>query len=385
MHGPLPHLLYGWLAFLKDPTLLLIAGCALSCLLYFGAVLWLHWKAGRGVAGTYGFCACTALLLASPSAAYSALSVHVDACAVCCAVLAAGLLMRSGPLNTRTLTVSAVFAMLAVACKQTMAPAAIALPCFVLLTDGRRAFTRYVAVQIAASATILATMLVFFGPPRDFLFNTFTLGADQPRTASIVSRMLEGLFQVRSELAVAVPPLLFLIALVALSSGGMREKMARHCWLLFLWMAALQLPIELRAWSTIGGDVNHLGIVTLFVTLATTAGLVGLWKSDTEVDAKDRWTGLAARALVIGMLLAHLPLPLTVFGDLRLASASTTQVAYDYDRRHPGRAYFPMNPLAALLAEGRLTHFDPALLDRELAGFPINAGQLVAGLPSAAN
>jgi hypothetical protein len=381
MHGPLPHLLYGCLAFLKDPTQLLIAGCAVSCLLYFGAVLWLHWKAGRDMAGTYGFCACTALLLASPSAASSGLTVHVDACAVCCAVLAAGLLMQGSPPKTITLTVSAVFAMLALACKQTMAPVAIALPFFVLLTDGKRAFMRYVAVQIAASAAIFAAMLVFLGPPRDLLFNTFTLGADQPRTPSIVSRMLEGLFQVRSELAVALPPLLFLIALVALSSEGIREKIRQHRWLVFLWMAVLQLPIELRAWSTAGGGENHLGMVTLFVALATTAGLVSLWKSDTEVNAKDRWTGLAARVLVIGMLLAHLPLPFRVFGDLRLVRTSTTQVAYDYDRLHPGRAYFPKHSLPALLAEGRLTHLDPALLDRELAGFPINAEQLAAGLP----
>jgi hypothetical protein len=61
---------------------------------------------------------------------------------------------------------------------------------------------------------------------------------------------------------------------------------------------------------------------------------------------------------------------------------SATQVAYNYERQHPGRAYFPVNPLAALLAEGRLTHLDAALFDRELAGFPINAEQFAAGLPS---
>jgi hypothetical protein len=380
MHGPVPHLLYGCLAFLKDPTLLLIAGCTLSCLLYFGAVWWLHWGTERNVAGAYGFCACTAVLLASRSATDSALKVHVDACAICFAVVAAGLLIRSRPLGNGTLSLSAVLIMLAVASKQTMAPSAIALPCFVLMTDGRRAFTRYVGVQIAASASILAAMLAFFRPTRDLLFNTFTLAVNQPpRTGSVVFRMMGGLAQIQSDLAVVVAPLLLLIAVIALSSGGIRERMAKHGWLVFLWMAAFQLPIELRAWSTEGGWLNHLGIVTLFVLLATTLGLVEFWKP--AANTTQEWTGVAARALLIGMLLARFPVPYSIFQDLRLVRTSATQVAYNYDRQHPGRAYFPFNPLAALLAEGKLTHFDPALLDREIAGFPINAEQFGAGLP----
>jgi len=379
MHGPVPNLLYSCLAFLKDPTLLLITACALSCLLYFGAVLWLHARAGRSLAGAYGFFACTALLLASPGARYAGLMVHVDALAMCFAMLAAGLLARNEP-RARTLAASAVMAMLAVASKQTMAPVAIALPCFVLMADGKRACARYVAVQIAASVAIFGAMLALFRPPRDLLFNTFTLALQQPRTRSIDSRMMEGLFVVRSEVAAAVAPLVLLIALVALNPGNFRDKIAKHRWLVFLCMAALQLPIELRAWTTEGGVYNHLGVVTLFVALAATLGLVGLWKA--EGQGGRAWTGLVARMLLIGMLLAHLPLPIGIVRDLKLARTSNTQIAYDYERQHPGRAYFPINPLAVLLAEGRLTHLDDALWDRELAGFPISAEQLAAGVPS---
>jgi hypothetical protein len=379
MHGPLPHLLYSCLAFLKDPTLLLIAACALSCVLYFGAVLWLHLRAEASVAGAYGFFACTALLLASRGASFSGFMVHVDACAMCCAMLAAGLLMQAGPPRAWTLSASAVLAVLAVASKQTMAPAAIALPCFVLMADGKRAFARYLVVQIAAVAAIFLAMLALFRPPRDLLFNTFTLAIRQPRTASAAARMMLGLSQVRSELAAAAAPLLVVIAVVALSPGSIREKIAKRRWLVFLWMALLQLPVELRAWSTDGGGSNHLGLVTLLVSLATTCGLVGLWRPNGI--ATINWTGLAARMLLIGILLVYIPLPFGIFRDLRLVHTSATQVAYNYERQHPGRAYFPINPLAALLAEGRLTHLDAALFDRELAGFPISAEQLAAGLP----
>ncbi len=374
MHGPVPHLFYSCLAFLKDPTVLLLAACALSCLFYFGAVLWLHVGDGRSVAGVYGFLACTALLLASPGAWYSGLTVHVDACAICCAVLAAGLLMRDGPLQARALAASAILAMLSVACKQTMAPVAIALPCFVLMLEGKRAFGRYVGVQIAASAVIFGAMLALFWPPRDLLFNTFTLAWQQPRIVAITPKILRGLSHMRLQLAAGAPALLLLIAVFALGPGSLREKIAKHRWLVFLWMAALQLPIELRAWSTDGGDTNHLGVVTLFISLAVTCGLVGLWRADVN--------GVAARALLIGMLLACVPLPLAISRNLRLVRTNSTQIAYDYARQHPGRAYFPINPLAALLAEGKLTHLDDALLDRELAGFPISEEQFAAGLPS---
>jgi hypothetical protein len=120
--------------------------------------------------------------------------------------------------------------------------------------------------------------------------------------------------------------------------------------------------------------------VTLFVLLATTLGLVEFWKP--AANTTQEWTGIAARALLIGMLLARFPVPYSIFGDLRLVRTSATQVAYNYERQHPGRAYFPFNPLASLLAEGKLTHFDPALLDREIAGYRISAEQLAAGLPA---
>jgi len=276
MHGPLPHLLYSCLVFLKDPTWMLTAGCALSCLLYFGAVLLVHIRAGAKVAGVYGFVACAALLLASPGARYASMSVHVDALATCFAVLAAAILVRDEGPGPRALVVSAVLAMLSVACKQTMAPVAIVLACFVWMVDGKRPFVRYAGAQLAASAAIFVAMLALFRPPRALLFNTFTLAIEQPRIGSIAFRMMRGLVDLRSELAAAAAPLLLLIAVWALTPGSLREKIAKHRWVVFLWMAAFQLPVELRARATFGGGVNHLSVVMLFVALATTLGLVRL-------------------------------------------------------------------------------------------------------------
>lgn len=377
MHGPVAHLLYGGIGFLKDPTRCLLAACALSSVLYFGSILWLQLRGTPKLAGTYGFLAAAALLIASPGARYGALTVHVDAAALCCSVLAAGLLLTGAPLRDRTLAASAIFAMLAVASKQTMAPVAFALPCFVLVADGKRAFARYLAVQAAAAVVIFAAMLALFRPARDLLFNTFTLAIRQPRTASIASRIVGGMSHARNELAAAAAPLLFLIAVFAFAPGRLREKIGQNCWVVFLWMAALQLPIELRASSTDGGGVNHLGVVTLFAALAATCGLIQFWKSDSRPEL-----ALAARMLLVGIILVGIADPFEVARDFSRVRSNATQTAYDYQLQHPGRAYFPANPLAGLLATGKLTHFDDALLDRELAGFPIAPDQLAAGLPA---
>jgi hypothetical protein len=43
--------------------------------------------------------------------------------------------------------------------------------------------------------------------------------------------------------------------------------------------------------------------------------------------------------------------------------------------------YFPCNPRTALLTSGKLYDLDPALYDREIAGYPLTPQQLQAGLP----
>jgi hypothetical protein len=44
--------------------------------------------------------------------------------------------------------------------------------------------------------------------------------------------------------------------------------------------------------------------------------------------------------------------------------------AYRFEKMHPGEAYFAADPLPALLASGKLYHFDYGVHDRRIAGFP---------------
>lgn len=57
------------------------------------------------------------------------------------------------------------------------------------------------------------------------------------------------------------------------------------------------------------------------------------------------------------------------------------QQAVEFLRRHPGKAYFPWYPLATLLAEGRLDHFEYAVVDRFLAGAEPSREHVLAHVP----
>jgi hypothetical protein len=62
-------------------------------------------------------------------------------------------------------------------------------------------------------------------------------------------------------------------------------------------------------------------------------------------------------------------------------SESAQQQALDFARAHPGQAYFPWQPLASAYSEGRLYHFDYAVLDRQFAGYRMSDEHIRAFVP----
>ena len=375
LHAPVGYILYAGLAFLKDPTQALLAACTLSAALYFVPLVWLHLRvsgSNRRLIGIYGFFACAAVVVAGPGTSYAAMNVHVDASATAAAVVAAGLLLRPGS-SRRALLFSAFLGVLSVGCKQVMAAVPVALALFVLLADGRRVFFHYVLRQLVSGLFIAAAILLIFRPPQALLFNTYWLATHRPPFGGS-ARFLAGLYDERTALA-AIIPVLFLLGsrMIWMDTGALRERLNRNRWLVFLILALFQLPFALRAWTTVGGDFNHLGIVTLFATLAATVGLIA--------PSGPPFPPALPIALLAGIAIAALPIPWKLPEAISSVYDNSAEVAFRYEKVHPGRAYFPMNPLAALLASGRLTHFDLSLVDREIAGCPITPAQFAAGLP----
>jgi hypothetical protein len=374
LHAPVGYVIYAGLAVLKDPLLALLAGCVLSAVLYFTPLFWIHMRACQGarLSGVYGFLACSALVLASPGTNYSAVNIHVDAAALAAAVCAAGILATArGPMGAGMLACSAALSVLSVSCKQTMAPFPVALACFLLFAEGPRRFCGYVLVQLASGALIGAALLAAFRPPQDLLFNTYTW-ALHLRGQLGLGRLLEGVYAERVSLAVVLPLLAMLLAgPLFVATGSVRARLNANRWLVFLLAAIFQVPFAFRAFNTPGGDINHLGVVTLFVLLAVTIGLT----------MAPPIPPLLQRALLLGIIIASLGLAWHLPDDLAQLSNTPAEIACRYEKSHPGRVYFPVNPLAVLLADGKLRHFDFALYDRERAGYLVTPEQHAAGLP----
>ncbi|HTP87876.1 MAG TPA: hypothetical protein VMJ34_13060 [Bryobacteraceae bacterium] len=375
MHAPVGYLVYAGLAFLREPLIAIVAASMLSAALCLTPLYWIHRRAEPldSVSRRWGFLACASLVVAGPGTFYSVVNIHVDAAATCTSVLAAGLLVTGRrPLPQGTLACSAVLAVLSVFSKQTMAPVPIALALFVLFSEGRRQFIRYVLLLIVPTAVLTTAFLLAFRPVADLVFNVWTMALRLKSVSHASARLLEGLRAERATLTV-LPPLLAILLTTFLYDPGktLRLRFQNNRWLVFLIVAMFQCPVAIRAWTTSAGDLNHLGAVNLFLILAVTTGLM--------LAPIPR---LIQRALLSGAVVAGISLPIYLSRSIRLLASSPVETAFLYERRYPGRAYFPMDPLAVLLARGRLTHFDFALHDRERAGFPIAPQQLSAGLPA---
>jgi hypothetical protein len=86
----------------------------------------------------------------------------------------------------------------------------------------------------------------------------------------------------------------------------------------------------------------------------------------------------AALGILIGLAPGTL---LSLPSRLRYVRQNPPEAALAYARRHPGQAYFPCNPMAALLSDGKAYHVDYSVNDREIAGYPLTPEQFKAGLP----
>jgi hypothetical protein len=375
VHAPLGYLFYASLGFLKDPVDALMAGCGLAVVLYFAPLVWVHLRAGQGslLTRTYACLACAAVVLASPGTNYSALNIHVDAPSIAAAVIAAGILATArGPVGNGMLAASAALSVFSVACKQTMVAVPVSLGCFLLLAEGPRRFLKYVLMQLVSVLAIGAATLALFRPTQD-LINIYTWAVHLQRASDTTPSLLLGMYTERLALAVVVPILVLLLAGILFdTTGSLRARLNSNRWFVFLFMAILQTPVAMRAWITPGGDVNHLGVVTLFATLAVTMGMV----------MAPALPALLQRAAFVGIIVATLPLPWQLSHDFARLPKAPAGIAWSYEKLHPGRAYFPINPLAALMAEGKPTHYDFALFDRERAGYPVTPEQFAAGLPA---
>jgi hypothetical protein len=131
----------------------------------------------------------------------------------------------------------------------------------------------------------------------------------------------------------------------------------------------------------VGGDRNSMHSV-YYLAVATALALGRLWPVMVA-----RPTGLMAGAILFAVTGVTVLAGKQVAGyrvQDALPKRCLSQEAWNYARENPGKAYFPWDPLATLMAEGRMYHFEYGVLDRIYAGHPPETTRMRHDLPAGA-
>jgi hypothetical protein len=390
MHTPFSYLFYLPLGFFRQPAAALLAGSCLSFVLVFAPLLWLHLSGRQRSIRQTLWCLCAWVMCGlvaakNPGTRFVALSIHTDAAAFLFITLAAGLLYRPSYRHSDgPLMFSALFAALAVASKQTLFPLFFALALFVWVADGAGRARRYLLWLLVASVAVCAFVLWRFGPLSAMLFNVVTLVAHSPATRSgpwggDVANVFRALRESCTFGFLLV--LVFLISAAYRRLGTWREVVAENRWLVFFVVAVAMLPVTIKACLTEGGSWNHVALVSYFLLVSGSLALCDHLAGNE--GHRDPYMRPVAQALIAAVILLTIS-PLNLSGSIRTlknANTNPSQAAFEYLRTQPGKAYFPWNPLPALLAEGKLYHLDYTIYDREIRGYPLTDQQFESNIP----
>ncbi len=385
VYGPLTALVYLPATWASSPTNAILIASFIALICFFAPVFWLlfreNWHNPQNrLFAIYIFIGFCFFSLNSPALIYSAFRIHADAPALGFSAMACAMLYyRPQKDNLPALLLSAIFAIFAIWTKQVTLPIIFALPTYILLADGYRTFKRYVFCLIISGIVISGILLVIFNPQLVWL-NIVKIPGSQPWTSSNkVTALLGGTRKLMQQSLLPIIIILFYISYQFLFSRqnsqviNLKNWLKQNHWTVLGMVGIFMIPTSVIGSVKVGGDVNALSFTLYFLAVAASLilqklALEGLTFS-TELFNK------AAKLLVIIIVLAvvfvEVPPPFpTIYGQLQRLNANSTQVSYEYAKKHPGIAYFPVQPLATLMAEGKLYHSIHGLFDRRKAGLP---------------
>ncbi len=188
--------------------------------------------------------------------------------------------IKRQPQGKGLLSASAAFAVLAVWSKQTMVPLGLALPTFLLAACGWQQCRAYLVRLTIFALSISGVFLLAF-PATEMFFNIWTLPSEHPFRSDRYPFMY-GIELLRSlrETAFIVPLGLAALAAVVFlhrseEKRSWRNSIAEHPWLLFAWIALLQVPTSYLGFLKEGGRANSFSPVLYFATVVAAIGLLG--------------------------------------------------------------------------------------------------------------
>jgi hypothetical protein len=395
-HGPVSGFIYGPLAAVAyipavvsggPPSTMLASACGLGWAWAIVPALYLLVRESAGnitLAGlmAVGFVLCTTH---SPSLGRALYGVHAEAPALGLAACALAGCIRVGPgSGMLRLALIALAAVAAVFAKQVM----IFVPpaCLVVIAKqaGRSAAVKFLAACLgwAGLAIVLVCMLTSFD---DFYFNVITIPARHPWAldgAFGESSVAGHIASILYALVVLGDPTIFwlaaaLILLWWLFPSAAPAPQTSTGWRAALVFAVLGFPMAVLGRAKIGGAQNVYSVSSYFLALAVFLKLIEIIRTRESVLA---FLGPAAVVSSLAAWCVAVPRDMESLFKLDQRQSPSDQ-AYEYERLHPGRMYFPWQPLASLANSGPPRDFSYGLFDRDIAGYPVDPKEIESRLP----
>jgi hypothetical protein len=374
IYGPVTALVYLPAALAGSPSTALVIASAVSVVLFFGPVLWLAMRGGKGVLGWAALLCFGFLAMRSYSLRYGAFCIHADAPALGLGGLAcAAIYLRRRDDEWTLLSVSAVAAVLSVWSKQTMVLLPVALAVCVWWLFGVASLKRYLLVLGGVGLVLSLVFLLSFGPSA-MLFNMAQVPSRHPWQGG----KLEWLQQASQELVTESLFPLGIIAVGLLVCAGTGRRMGR--WLVFAIVGALNAPTAILNRVKVGGDMNAFNLSAYFWLIGALLLLVEM-AEEVEEKGMSQTVKAVLAVLVIG-LLGGVPERLQNLYQLtRVFRLNQQEAACQTLRQNPGLIYFPNNPLAHLMVEHKVYHLSWGVIDRKYGGYPVGEQQFRANVP----
>jgi hypothetical protein len=324
--------------------------------------------------------------------------IHANIPGVGLAMSGAWALVHARRHPSRGVFLSAVFMSASVWAYQQMVPALAAGFFLTLATLGTRRALLYAVSAFLTGMALFGVFWITFGGA-DMFFNIWTLPKSHPWMGNPTTPQEPSSWIYSGQLGTRLKSIGYLFqkmwinaavlwtfaaSLIAetclTAKSGVRCGVAAPIWVLSCIGVAL-LPTATLAAVKVGGSSDSYGIALYFIAAAVAVGLARFLEGPGRPGNREAFCKLVPIAMMAVFGIAAVPSWGLYFKPGREPSASAAQRAYEYLRAHPGQVFFPWHPLSHLLSSGELTHFDPAIYDRDLARMTLPASAFLAGCP----
>ncbi|MEO5720641.1 MAG: hypothetical protein ABIR71_04115 [Chthoniobacterales bacterium] len=326
-----------------------------------------------------------------PSLAYATAGVHADAPAFGLLLLACYAVLRAGRAKEsrmrRWLLGAGVAVGLSAACKLNFAAGILALLVWVLRFHGWKRGAEFFAASVVAvmvgygweglrdGFTPLFLNLTLTGPMPWFTFSdteTMALSGISPE----FSDKLRTFLAFGRDYVKVYGPLALAIAVLGAVRGKSEDEAAnlRIVWL-FFFLALFLTPISIASVAKYGGDVNSCALVSLPLALAALFALASVARAGHAVARYAIYAALAGASFMIA-------LPARDHRAKLWPKTTPTMVeAYEVISADPTRWYFPYDPLAHLLADGKFRPNIDVVYTYAVTGHPVDEAAFRSVLP----